>query len=150
MEHSKYFPDCFYRVTIKGLCVRDGKLLMVRESEALSGGVWELPGGGLDFGASVREDFEREAHEEMGLAVAKMSEKPIYVWTERIENRRDMDWYYILALAYRVEFVDLNFTPSEECQEIRFFSKEELSALKLGTQLVKLPGIFNPADFATL
>ena len=147
IQISKDFPDCFYRVTVKGLCVRDGKLLMIRESEGLNGGKWELPGGGLDFGNDVKTDFSREVDEEMGLTVAKMSERPFYVWTWRYENRRNIDWFYTCVLAYRVEFNHLNITPSEECEEIKFFSKEEIKDLKLSGQMTPLPDYFNPEDF---
>ncbi|HEY4513103.1 MAG TPA: hypothetical protein VJH06_01135 [Candidatus Paceibacterota bacterium] len=36
MQHSTYFPDSFYRVVVKGLCVRDGKILFIKEGEGLS------------------------------------------------------------------------------------------------------------------
>lgn len=144
---SPNFPDCFYRVTIKGLCVRDGKLLMMKESETLSGGKWELPGGGLDFGASIAEDFSRETVEEMGLQVAKMSEAPMYVWTWKYQKRRNMEWFYTCVLAYRVEFKGLDFTPSEECTEIRFFTEEEIKQLGLSGQMTPLPEFFKAEDF---
>ena len=147
IQISKDFPDCFYRVTVKGLCVRDGKLLMIRESESLSGGKWELPGGGLDFGNDVKTDFSREVTEEMGLTVAKMAESPLYVWTWKNKGKREMEWYYSCVLAYRVEFEHLNITPSEECEEIRFFSKEEIKDLKLSGQMAPLSDYFNPEDF---
>lgn len=147
MEHSKDFPDAFYRVTIKGLIIQDDKLMMIRESEALSGGKWELPGGGLDFGEDIHLGFSREIEEEMGLVLTRMATKPTYLWTHRFEHQRDMDWYYSLVLAYRIELKDLNFTPSEECEEIGFFSKDEMESMQLGGQMTELPRIFNPADF---
>lgn len=146
MESSTQFPDCFHRVTIKGLCVRDGKILLVRESESLSN-KWELPGGGLDFGEDIRTGFEREVAEEMGLKIRRMDAQPRYVWTCRFENWRSLEWFYSIIIAYRIEFEDLNFTPSDECAEIRFFSIEELADLNLGRQLNQLKRVFNPADF---
>ena len=147
-QTSSNFPDCFYRVTIKGLCVRNGKLLLSKESESLSGQKWELPGGGLDFGEDITTAFKREIEEEMGLKVTKMSKAPIYTWTWKYEDRRGMDWYYSCVLAYRVEFEDLNITPSEECEAVEFFSLDEMRTLDLGGQVTPLPDIFNPADFA--
>lgn len=146
MQHSKDFPDSFHRVTIKGLCVKEGKVLLVREAKALSG-KWELPGGGLDFGEDIRLGFKREIQEEMGLEVIKMSEVPIYVWTHRYENRRNMKWYYSLVVAYRIEFKDFKFTPTEECEAIQFFSKEELQNIDLAGQTNELAQIFNTDDF---
>jgi len=58
-----------------------------------------------------------------------------------------MDWFYSCVLAYRVEFEDLDITPSEECEEVKFFSKKELYTLGLGGQVTPLPDIFNPDDF---
>ncbi|MBU0749921.1 NUDIX hydrolase [Patescibacteria group bacterium] len=146
MEISTSFPDSFHRVTIKGLCVRDGKILLVKESTELSG-KWELPGGGLDFGENIRAGFEREIREEMGLTVSKMSKSPVYVWTHKYEHQRNLDWYYAFVVAYRVEFENLDITPTPECQEIQFFSAEELEALNLGGQVQHLPKHFNAADF---
>lgn len=146
--NSKDFPDCFYRVTIKGLCVRDGKLLMIRESESLSGGKWELPGGGLDFGNDIKSDFAREVEEEMGLTVTKMAEKPMYVWTWKYQNRRDLKWFYACVLAFRVEFDNLNIRPSDECEAIEFFSKEEIKNLGLSGQMTPLPVFFKAEDFS--
>lgn len=146
MEHSEDFPDCFYRVTIKGLCVRDGKVLMVREAKSLSG-KYELPGGGLDFGEDIKLGFVREVQEEMGLKVTRMSEKPVYVWTYKYENRRNLDWYYSFVVAYRVEFEDLDFISTKECEAIEFFSKAELQDLEFAGQVIELITIFNPDDF---
>jgi 8-oxo-dGTP diphosphatase len=145
---SENFPDSFFRVTIKGLCVRDGKVLLLKESKGLGGG-WEMPGGGLDFGEDVKEALKREVSEEMGLVVKYMSEKPIYVWTHKYENKRGLDWYYSLVVAYQVDFEDLDFTATSECQEIKFFSKEELESLDVSTQTKHLPTYFNPEDFKT-
>jgi 8-oxo-dGTP diphosphatase len=149
MEHSEHFPDSFHRVTIKGLCVRDGKILLSRESMPGEPELWEMPGGGLDFGEDIKEGLRREIQEEMGLKVTKISEHPVYVWTHKFPpNSRKIGWYYSIIVAYRVEFEDLNITPSEECQEVRFFSKEELSGIPRSGQTTKLPDIFNPEDFS--
>lgn len=146
MESSTQFPDCFHRVTIKGLCVRDGKVLLGRESAALSN-KWELPGGGLDFGEDIRLGFAREIEEETGLTIRKMDTRPTYVWTHKYEHKRKLDWYYSFVVAYRVEFEDLNFTPSDECAELRFFSREEITSMDVCGQTVGLAALFNPADF---
>lgn len=144
--HSKDFPDAFYRVTIKGLHVEDGKLLMIRESKNLSG-QWELPGGGLDFGEDIFLGFNRETEEEMGLKVSKMSKTPVYVWTHKYENHRNLEWFYVFVVCYRIKFEHLNFTPTDECREVGFFSKEELKDISLDGQMGPLVGYFNPEDF---
>lgn len=146
MEHSSQFPDSFFRVTIKGVYVKDGKVLLMRNSLE-KGGKWTLPGGGLEFGESFEVGFKREIDEEMGLKVLKMSEQPIYVWTQKYEKNRDLEWFYALAVAYRVTFADLDFTKTIDCEEVRFFTKEELKDLPLKTIAHKFLELFNPADF---
>src|SRR5689334_6345642 len=96
-QKSHYFPDSFYRVSVKGLVVKDGKILLLKESPKLSG-QWELPGGGLDFGEDIHEALRREVQEETGIKVTTIAKRPTYVWTWRIENKREMDWYYSLVL----------------------------------------------------
>jgi 8-oxo-dGTP diphosphatase len=149
MEHSKNFPDCFHRVTIKGLCVRDGKVLLVHESKALSG-KWEMPGGGLDFEEDIQLGFRREVEEEMGLKVRKMSKSPVYVWTHKYKNKRNLDWYYSIVITYRIDFENLDITPTDECEDIKFFSKEELKNTDLNEQTNELADIFDPKDFEQL
>ncbi len=147
MEHSPNFPDSFFRVSVKGLYVRDGKILLVRESTTMSG-KWELPGGGLDFGENIEEGLRREIKEEMGLNVTKVSDKPFYVWTYRYENnRRNIGWYYSLVVAYRIELESLDFTPSEECEALTFFSKPELKNIELSHQTNVLRDVFDSQDF---
>lgn len=153
-QQSPHFPDSFYRVSVKGLLVREGKLLLVQDftGKQKDGGspVWELPGGGLEFGESPQETLRREVKEEMGITVTLVAAQPAYLWPSRkIENARRVDWFYVLVSAYRFEVENLDFTPSEECRAIRFVSQEELKALPdLAVQLQPLRDLFDPKDFA--
>ena len=143
---SKYFPACFHRVTIKGLVVKDGKILLLKESPKLSG-KWELPGGGLDFGEDIYEGLKREIEEEMGVKVKSIEKRPLYVWPWRFENKRNMDWYYSLVVVYKMELESFDFKITEECEDIGFFSKEELEGIELCWQTNGLKDFFNPKDF---
>ncbi len=146
IHKSTHFPDSFYRVTIKGLFVKDSKILLLKESPKLSG-QWELPGGGLDFGEEIHQGLKRKIEEETGMKIKSISEKPIYVWNWRFENRRGMDWYYSLVIAYKIEIENLEYQKSDECDEIGFFSKEELNTIELCQQTNGLKDFFNPNDF---
>ncbi len=143
---SKHFPDSFHRVAIKGLVVREAKILLLKESEEL-GGSWELPGGGLDFGEEMHLALRREVHEETSLIVTNITQKPVYTWSTRFENRRGMDWFYSLVVAYGMELESLDFQSSKECVDIGFFSKEELMTVPLSLQSAALMTMFNPSDF---
>lgn len=59
------------RVRIGGLLLRDGALLLAAHRGLLPDGVpfWSPPGGGWQFGESIRAALVREFREETGLAV---------------------------------------------------------------------------------
>ena len=152
-QQSLNFPDAFYRVAVKGLYVRDGKVLLVHDytgrSDTDPSPEWELPGGGVDFGETFQDALKREVQEEMGLTVTWMDDRPTYIWTTRHGSGKGMDWYWVCSVFFRFDVEDLDFTPTDECREIRFFSKEELqkNIADFGLQVVPLAEHFNPADF---
>ena len=126
--------------------MKDNKVLLIQEPLTLSG-QWELPGGGLDFGEKPQVGLKREVEEELKLNVTSVSEYPIYVWPALFEGWRNMDWYYSMVLAYRIELESLDFTPTAECENIGFFSHEELQTLDLFDQILPLRKIFRPSNF---
>ena len=149
---SPHFPDSFYRVAVKGLCVRDGKVLLSYDTTCIrSNGekfsAWELPGGGMEFGETFEEALRREVKEEMGVEVSWIADSPLYSWTCKKTRSRGLDWYYSLLLAFPFEVKSLDITPTDECREARFFSREELRAAVLNEQLELFREMFDPAHF---
>ncbi len=59
------------RVRVGGLLLRDGALLLAAHRNLLPAGApfWSPPGGGWQFGESIREALQREFREETGLTV---------------------------------------------------------------------------------
>lgn len=106
-----------------------------------------MPGGGLDFGEDIHVGLKREIEEEMGVKIKRIEDRPMYVWTWRFENKRKMDWYYSLVVGYKVELESFDFKTTEECEEIDWFSKEELENIELCWQTNGLKKYFNPEDF---
>jgi 8-oxo-dGTP diphosphatase len=152
-QKSPDFPNAFYRVTAKGICVKDGKVLLVHDftgrSDVDSRPEWELPGGGLDFGESFADAIKREVKEETNLTVTKVDDRPAYVWTTWHGTGRGMEWYYVCTAIFRIEIADFNFTPTKECKEIRFFTKEDLKANyeDLAAQIKPLAEKFDPKEW---
>jgi 8-oxo-dGTP pyrophosphatase MutT (NUDIX family) len=148
---SPHFPDAFYRVVAKGLCVRDRRILLVKDFSsplyAEAGGLWELPGGGVDFGETPQDALRREIREEMGLEPISVATNPMYFWSYKRLNKRDMPWHWVLILGFRFDVANLDFIPSDECREMGFFSPEELIAAPVGDQMEPLRTLFDPVDF---
>ena len=115
-------PNSFYRVSMKALILDEArtKFAIILENN----GWWELPGGGLDWGETPASCIKRELREEMGLTVIEVSSLPSYYLIGK--NMRD-NW--TLNLVFETKVQDLNFTPSDECQEIRFVSPEEINSV---------------------
>ncbi|GAB4129280.1 MAG: hypothetical protein OHK0045_00340 [Raineya sp.] len=58
------------RVRVCGICIEEGKLLLIKHKNiGKQGYLWSPPGGGLQFGESVSECLKREFLEETRLSV---------------------------------------------------------------------------------
>jgi 8-oxo-dGTP diphosphatase len=127
IDHSN-IPDCFYRIGIKALITdTEGRFLLCRESDNW----WNLPGGGLEYGESPRETLKREIKEEMGLDLVSMEDQPSYFFTAKHRQ-----WFMLAIIIYWASIQNLNITPSEECQEVRFFTPEEALRMDLFPDVV--------------
>lgn len=149
-QQSSDFPDSFFRVAVKGVYVQNDTLLLGYDSGFPDlEPCWGLPGGGLDFGETFAEGLTREVKEEMGLTVTSVAETPSYIWTDRSENRRGMEWFHMLFLVFRFDVKSFDdFVPTEECKEMKFFSKDELLQLtNIHPHMKGFMEVFNPDDF---
>jgi 8-oxo-dGTP diphosphatase len=122
---------CFYRVSVKGVVIDgQGRILLAREAN----GMWEMIGGGLDHGEDPIACLRREISEETGLNVTGISERPKFFLTAPSKSGS----HFTANIIYQIELEDLDFTPSEECQELRFFSVEEMTQVELFPNVQKL------------
>lgn len=132
-------PDHFYRVSVKALILDDKKrFLLTLENK----GLWELPGGGLNFDEKPQACLIREIKEEMGLDVVHINERPSYFFTAL---HRSGQWW-ICNAVYEAKVKSLNFTPSDECVELRFFTKEEALKENLFPNVVEFVKLYNPEN----
>lgn len=131
-------PECFYRISVKALILDDEKRFLLTKEQ---NGKWELPGGGLDFGEKPQKGLIREIKEEMGLDVTFIADNPSYFLTSQKENS-----YWFSNIIYFAKVKDLDFTPSDECIEIRFFTKEEALKENLFSNVVDFVALYNPKN----
>jgi len=128
-----------YRVSAKALVFDENKnILIIRENRG-----WELPGGGIEQGESPQETIIREMREECGFTIENIDETPSLTWiAHRPESSDDLDKWR-LFIGFRVTLKSMEFTPSKECLEYRFVSKEELEDLDLHPNIEKLSELLN-------
>ena len=112
-------PNWFYRTSAKALILdKDKRFLLIKEEKW-----WELPWWWLEYWESPQECIKRELLEEMGVNVQEVKEQPSYFLTAKKTN-----WVWISNIIYETK-VDLDeimkFTPTEECQDVKFFNIEE-------------------------
>lgn len=131
-------PNCFYRVSIKALILNEtrDKFLVCKESVDY----WELPGGGLDWGTTPQEDLQREIMEEMGLEVTRVAANPSYFLTGQQTTNPHIK---IANVIYECEVEHLDFTPSDECLEIKFIGVEDVKDMKVFDEVARLAEMFD-------
>lgn len=116
--------DTFYRVSVKGTVFDEqGRFLLAREAD----GTWELLGGGLSHGEDPVECLKREIHEETGLVANWISPNPkCFLTAPSVSNPA----IYTANIVYEMKLENLDFVPSDECQELKFFAPAEVEQLQ--------------------
>lgn len=64
------------QASIKGILYRNNKILVLKSKS----GIWELPGGRMDFGESVEQAFKREMEEKLGFKKIRLG-KFNHIWS---------------------------------------------------------------------
>ncbi len=118
-------PNCFYRVSIKALILNDKKEFLLTQED---NGKRELPGWWLDFGENPQKWLTREIQEEMWLTVTHVATQPSYFVTAQFQisighsgdTIANWESNWLANIIYHTTVENYNFTPSSECQAIKF------------------------------
>lgn len=106
--------DFLFRVSLKAVIFnKDGYVLVVKE---IGRNWWDLPGGGIDHGESVREALARELYEEVSLTgefeyEAILTEDPRYLEAHNL---------YQMRITFLIKPKLLSFEPGEDGEEVLF------------------------------
>lgn len=111
------------RIVVEGVCVREGRVLVVKGSRGLTSGIWTLPGGFLRFGETPAQGVLREIREEVGL-IGSIQGAPVF--QSKLGERSRLHW---MMVFYRVSIVGTPTANPDEIAETRFIEPMEAGAL---------------------
>jgi ADP-ribose pyrophosphatase YjhB (NUDIX family) len=103
-----------------------GEVLLVREAAE---GLWSLPGGWADIGASPAENAAREVREESGYTVAVV--RLLAVW-DTAKHPHPPSVFHIWKLIFLGKVVNAGEVIGVETDAVGFFDLDALPALSLG------------------
>jgi 8-oxo-dGTP pyrophosphatase MutT (NUDIX family) len=139
----KDIKQCYYRVSAKAIIRnQEWKFALAKEDT----GYWDIPGGGVDHGENMHEALKREIMEEMWLKVTKISPQPIYTALAESSGLGSHKRPLCL-LMFEVEVENFDYTPSEECVELWFFTAKEALQMKLYHPNKKVMKEFEELEF---
>jgi 8-oxo-dGTP diphosphatase len=125
---NREFPEHPF-VGIGAIIIRESKVVLVKRAHPPIQGQWSIPGGVLEVGELVREAAVREAREETGLIVAPGELLGVY---DRVlyDAQKRVQYHYVL-IDFLCRPVGGELCAASDAAEVRWFSREELPALKL-------------------
>lgn len=135
--------DCkfiFYqnsKPTSSAIIVKENQVLLGRRSVEPSKGMWDIPGGFLEYGEHPEDGVKREALEETGLDVEIQDMLGIFMDRYKHGDYEEAT----LNIAYIVNVRGGKEKPGDDLEELQWFSVDELPseiAFENGKQMLNV------------
>ena len=125
---QREFPEAPL-VGVGVIIIEGDHVVLVKRAHPPLQAEWSIPGGVLEVGELVREAAVREAREETGLIVEAGELLGVYDRILRDASTR-VQYHYVL-IDFLCRRVAGDLAAASDAAEVRWFTREELPALKL-------------------
>ncbi|HOD16063.1 MAG TPA: NUDIX domain-containing protein [Spirochaetota bacterium] len=114
------------RVRVSGFLVREGTLLLIAHRKK-NDIYWLLPGGGIEFGESLKAALAREFREELGIEVEVGN---LLFMCDSIDPRGKR---HILNVSFRCDYLggELRLGKDRRLHDFGFFSAQQITGMRL-------------------
>jgi len=117
------------RLAVRGLILRDDRLLLVNAYAGDTSDLWCAPGGGVRRGTSLPENLIREVHEETGLRIAVGAPCLVNEFHDPGGDFHQVDIYFRCTIRAGV-LNDHWRDPEGIVTRRRFFAEDEMQAIR--------------------
>lgn len=111
------------KLTVDGVVVKDGKILLIKRKKSPFKGKWALPGGFVDYEEKTDDAVIREVFEETGLKTKIINLVGVYS-----DPNRDPRGHTV-TIVYLLEICGGGLNSGDDASEVMFFNLEELPEL---------------------
>ncbi len=118
--------DALYRIATRVLVIKGRKVLLVREKDD---DWWSFPGGGVDYGETIRDALIREVVEELGVVKEHITvdEAPAFISIGAIANGIPR-----CNIFYRASVPEEEIKPTEDVITHAWYGVDEFKNLRMG------------------
>jgi 8-oxo-dGTP diphosphatase len=110
-------------LTVDGILIEDGSILLIQRKHPPFQGTWALPGGFVEYGEKTEDAMIREMFEETGLKIKIRALLGVYS-----DPHRDPRGHTV-TVAYLIERVGESLNAGDDAMSAKFFKTNELPEL---------------------